>query len=148
MVQKLVLCLGKHKNFQKQTPPSYIKVSILIFHMARHFLGNTTAPVLLTVSIIFCSPSSHVPANPAVTAPNPSSPCWPAEATRAAGTAQQWGWKPSRGSRARPAGIPWETEVPRARAKSLWMALCWQFSASNNPAMHHNLGLSHCTAQN
>lgn len=132
LVQKLVLCLGKYKNFQKQKPPSYRKVSILIFHMARHFLGNNTASVLHTVSIIFCSPSPHVPANPAVIAPNHRSLCWPAEATRAARDSP-WGWKPSRGSgaAAEPGqpGFPWRQRVPRAGAKSLWMTLCWRFRA-------------------
>lgn len=99
VVQKLVLCLGKHKNFQKQMPSSCRKVSILMFHMARHFLGNNRAPILHTVSIISCSARSRAPANRAVIVPNHSSLCWPAEATRAAG-ASPWGWKGSRGSRA------------------------------------------------
>lgn len=108
VVQKLVLCLGKHKNFQKQMPPPYRKVSILIFHMERHFLWNNTASVLHTVSTIFCSPSSHVPANPAVSAPNHSSLCWPAEATRAA-RHSPWGRKPSRGSRAVQSRASWDS---------------------------------------
>lgn len=108
MVQKLVLCLGKHENFQKQMPPPCMKVSILMFHMARHFLGNNRAPVLHTASIISCSPCSHAPANPAVIAPNHSSLCWPAEATRAAG-ASPWGWKGSRGSGAAAEPGSWDS---------------------------------------
>lgn len=133
-------------------PPSHRKVSILIFHMAGHFLGNNTASVLHTASIISCSPRPHAPASPAVIVPSHPRLCWPAEATRAA-RASPWGREPSRAA-AEPGqpGFPWRHRCQGLQQRAFG-SLCADgprpgSGVSSTPAVHHSLGLAHCTAHN
>lgn len=139
-VRKFALCLGKHKNFQKQRPPSsrgdiMSIMIILIFHMAKHLLAKNIASLLHTVNAIFCPLSSRVPATSAGLVPHCSVSPGLQRPPEQRGTA---GRRPPRVPAAwQPLSCPGQASWDSLRdqgcqgagANRLWMTLHWWFKA-------------------
>lgn len=140
-------CTGLRKGQE------FSKASTSITQESEHFnISYSRAFLRQQHSFSSAHSRDHAPANPAVTAPSRPSLCWPAEAARAAGTAPGTGAHRGSGAVQSQLGFPGtqRCQGPEHRAFG-W--LCADTSgpgshASNNPATHHNPGLSHCTAQN